>query len=103
MRVVTRTRLVEFWCLHPAAEGPLSAWETAVKGAVWTRSNDVKQTFRNANWANDVWIFDASRFRILGTVQYQRISQQGRMIPGVVYIKGVMTHSEYDDWSANTR
>ena len=103
MRVVTRTRLTEFWGIHPAAKGPLSAWETAVKGAIWTSSSDVKQTFRNADWANDLWIFDASRFRILGTVQYERMSQQGRLIPGVIYIKAVMTHGEYDAWSAKSR
>ncbi|MDP1650615.1 MAG: type II toxin-antitoxin system HigB family toxin [Rubrivivax sp.] len=72
----------------------MRAWEVAVKAAVWTCPNDVKQTFRNADWAHSLWIFDVNRNRIAASVNYQ-----GTTRTGVVYIKEVLTHPEYDAWT----
>ncbi|HEX6708335.1 MAG TPA: type II toxin-antitoxin system HigB family toxin [Albitalea sp.] len=99
-RIVTRARLVRFWSAHLPAKGPMLAWEGLVKSATWTCPNDVKRTFRNADWAHSLWIFDVSRNRIIGDVQYQFTTPQGIVIPAVVYIKEVLTHPEYDKWSA---
>ena len=101
MRIVTRTRLLKFGALHPPAVGPLRAWEVAVKNAAWSCSNDVKQTFRNADWVNSLWVFDVSRYRIIADVRYQFTLPSGTQIPAVLYIKSVLTHPEYDSWSAS--
>ena len=99
MRIITRRRLVEFWTIHPNAKGPMLAWESIVKGATWTCPNDVKQTFRNADWVRALWIFDVSRDRIVADVRYQRITEEGYVAEGIVYIRHVFTHPEYDAWS----
>jgi mRNA interferase HigB len=103
MRIVTRTRLLQFSARHPAASGPMRVWEAAVKAAKWASPSDVKGTFRNADWVQGLWVFDVNRYRIVADVQYERLSRQERMIPGVVYIKEVMTHPEYDLWSQAIR
>lgn len=101
MRIITRTRLVEFWTLHPAAEGPMRAWEATVKSARWAQPSDVKQTYRNADWANSIWVFDVSRNRIIADVRYSWSTADGTVIEGKVFLKHVFTHPQYDDWSAS--
>jgi len=98
-RLITRARLVQFWKVHVRTQGPMIAWEGLVKSATWTCPNDVKQTFRNADWVHSLWIFDVSRNRIIADVRYQYSTPQGVVIPGVLYIKEVLTHPDYDKWS----
>ncbi len=78
----------------------MRSWEAAVKGAEWTCPNDVKLTFRNADWANQLWVFDVSRNRIVADVRYQFVTPSGAVIPGVIFLKEVFTHADYDKWSA---
>jgi mRNA-degrading endonuclease HigB of HigAB toxin-antitoxin module len=101
MRIITRKRLVDFWTLYQSAEGPMRAWEATVKGASWTHSNDVKRTFRNADWVNQLWVFDVSRNRVIADVRYQFTTANGAVIEGIVYLKHVLTHPEYDKWTAS--
>ena len=98
-RIITRARLVQFWNIHPHAQGTLTAWERLVKSATWTCPNDVKRTFRNADWAHSLWIFDVSRNRIIADVRYQSSTPEGKVFSGVLYIKEVLTHPDYDKWS----
>ncbi len=77
----------------------MRVWEAATKAATWTCPNDVKQTFRNADWAYQLWIFDVSRCRIVADVRYQFTTPSGAVIPGVVFLKEVFTHPDYDQWS----
>ena len=99
MRIITRARLVQFWKVRAHAEGPMKAWEALVKSATWASPNDVKRTFRNADWAHSLWIFDVSRNRIIADVRYQYLTSQGQVVPGILYIKEVLTHPDYDKWS----
>ena len=72
-----------------------------MKSAGWTCPNDVKQTFRNADWANSIWVFDVSRNRIIADVRYQFTTADGTVVEGKVFLKHVFTHPEYDQWTAN--
>jgi mRNA interferase HigB len=110
MRIITRTRLVQFWETYSASKGPLSAWERAVKDAKWNTSADVKQTFRNADWVHSLWVFDVNSNRVIADVKYQSqfsIKENGetKLITkqGIVYINEVFTHTEYDKWTAAKR
>lgn len=78
----------------------MRAWEAAVKTASWANPNDVKQTFRNADWVYSLWVFDINRNRLICDVKYSVSTAGGTVIPGVIYIKHVFTHPEYDKWSA---
>jgi len=81
----------------------MRAWEALVKAASWRRPGDVKQTFRNADWANSLWVFDVNRDRVIADVRYQLVRADGTVVEGVVYIKHVLTHPQYDHWSASMR
>lgn len=90
MRIITRTRLIEFWQAHPPAEGPLSAWERAVKSAEWINFATVKKTFNSADVVGRYVVFNVNSSRIVAAIHYDG---------GRVYIRHVLTHGEYEKWS----
>jgi len=96
MRIISRKALREFWEEHPDAEQPLRAWLTNVKQATWKTPTDVKDTYRSASFiANKRVIFNikGNHYRIVIAIKYRY---------GVVYIRFVGTHSEYDKIDATT-
>jgi mRNA-degrading endonuclease HigB of HigAB toxin-antitoxin module len=103
MRIVTTTRLDAFGNAHPPAASVLAKWQVVVKAAHWRSPEDVKRTFKNADWVAPLWVFDISRNRIVAYVQYEYTYinvEQGfevqKTAQGIVFIKGVYTHPEYD-------
>jgi len=96
MRIISRKALREFWEEHPDAEQPLRAWLTNVKQATWKTPTDVKDTYRSASFiANKRVIFNikGNHYRIVIAIKFRY---------GVVYIRFVGTHSEYDKIDATT-
>lgn len=96
MRIISRKRLREFWERHPDARQTLQAWYTDVKQANWQTPSDIKNVYRNASIvANNRVIFNikGNRYRLVVVVQHQY---------GIVYIRFVGTHQEYDKIDATT-
>ena len=96
MRVISRKILREFWEKHPDARQPLQTWYADVKHASWRSPAEVKNIYRNAGiLANNRVVFNikGNRYRIIVVVQYHY---------GVVYIRFVGTHKEYDRIDAGT-
>jgi mRNA interferase HigB len=90
MRIIARKTLREFWEKHPDAEQPLRAWHDKVKKADWKSPADVKRDYRTASFvANNRVIFNVkgNDYRLVTMIEYLR---------GVVYIRFVGTHREYD-------
>ncbi len=90
MRIVAKRTLREFWRLHAGAELPLNTWYAHAKAAKWRDPADVRDTFRTADFvANNRVIFDigGNKFRLIGKVNYRR---------GVIFIRFVGTHKDYD-------
>jgi mRNA interferase HigB len=90
MRVIARKTLREFWERHPDARQALQAWYADAKQATWKSPTDVKAVYRNASVvANNRVVFNikGNAYRLVVAVQYQY---------GIVYIRFVGTHSEYD-------
>jgi mRNA interferase HigB len=90
MRIISRRILREFWEKHPDATTPLQTWFHDVERAVWNSPPDIKAVFRNASFvANNRVIFNikGNHYRLVVVVVYQH---------GVVYIRFVGTHEEYD-------
>lgn len=94
MNVVSKTRLRQFWAVHPHTEGPLTKWHAATSKAVWTCFDDVRKTYRKADPVNEFVVFDINGFRIICSIAYQ---------VRFVYIKHVFTHEAYDQWTAQQR
>jgi mRNA interferase HigB len=90
MRIISRRTLKEFWDRHPDAEQPLQAWYIDTKQALWKSPADIKDVYRNASFvANNRVVFNikGNKYRLVVAVQYEY---------GIVYIRFVGTHQEYE-------
>lgn len=96
MRLIATRTLHAFWASHPLAETPLRAWATEVKRAVWTTPQDVKRRYASASFvAGDRIVFNigGNSFRLICHVRYDL---------GIVFVRFVGTHAEYDRVDATT-
>jgi len=96
MRVISRKALRRFWEKHPDAEYPLQTWYADVKHATWKKSSDIKRNYRSASFLSNnrvVFNIKGNNYRLIVIVQYKN---------GVVYIRFVGTHAEYDRIDDNT-
>ena len=94
MRVISRKTLREFWEKHPDARQPLQSWFADVKHANWKKPSDIKAIYRNASFLSNnrvVFNIKGNNLRIIVVVQYSF---------GIVYIRFVGTHKEYDHINA---
>ena len=90
MRIIARRTLREFWETHPDARQALQAWYADVKRADWKTPAEIKSIYRNASFiANNRVVFNVkgNQYRLIVAVQYQH---------GIVYIRFVGTHQDYD-------
>lgn len=96
MRVISRKALRECWERHPNAEQPLRAWLANVKRANWQTPANVKTTYRNASFLTNnrvVFNIKGNHYRLIVVIKYTR---------GIIYIRFVGTHAEYDKIDATT-
>ncbi len=90
MRIISRRTLREFWENHPDAAIPLQTWFHDVERATWNSPADIKAVYNTASFvANNRVVFNikGNHYRLVVIVVYQH---------GVVYIRFVGTHKEYD-------
>jgi mRNA interferase HigB len=96
MRIISRRILREFYEKHPDATIPLQTWFHDVQRAAWNSLADIKAVYHNASFiAHNRVVFNikGNRYRLVVVVVYQY---------GVVYIRFVGTHAEYDRLDATT-
>jgi len=90
MRVISRRVLTEFGRQHRSAATPLSAWYAMVKAKSYFDPHQVKADFGTASFRkNGIVIFNigGNKYRLVAHFRYDI---------GIVYIKHVLTHAEYD-------
>ena len=96
MRIVALKALREFWAQHPDAEHPLRAWHDEVSRAQWRSPSDVKAQFGNASILKGrrvVFNIKGHNSRLVVALAYHT---------GLVFVKFVGTHAEYDGIDAET-
>ena len=96
MRVLSRKSLRQFWDKHPDAREPLQAWYAGVKHANWKRPSDIKATYQTASFISNnriVFNIKGNKYRIIVVVEYRF---------GMVFIRFIGTHQEYDRINAET-
>ena len=96
MRIISRRALREFWERHPDARQALQAWYADVKRAAWEGPADIKEVYRNASIiAHNRVVFNirGNRYRLVVAINYGY---------GIVYIRFVGTHQEYERIDAVT-
>lgn len=90
MRIIARRALREFWTEHPDAEQPLLAWYREVEKEDWDTPAKVKEKYRSASIVGDdraVFNIKGNNYRLVVRIAYGF---------GIVYIRFVGTHAEYD-------
>lgn len=96
MRVISRRTLKDFWEKHADAEQPLKAWFHETKAARWRSFADIKGRYRSADAlpGNRV-VFDikGNTYRLIVRIHYNT---------GIVFIRFIGTHAEYDKIDATT-
>ena len=96
MRIISRRSLREFWLAHANAEQPLRAWFAEASRADWKSPADVKTAYPSASILPGnrmVFNIKGNDYRLVTKVNYAY---------GVVYIRFVGTHAEYDKINAET-
>src|ERR1700682_1661616 len=96
MRIVAKKNLLAFCATQPAARQSLLRWHAEAAKAVWTSPQDIKDRYASASFVGHnrvVFNIKGDAYRLIVALAY-RI--------GVVYIKFMGTHAEYDAIDAET-
>lgn len=93
MRLITRSRLVQFWSKHADAEEPLTRWYLEAKGSNWSNLVEVRQKFPSADpvklaSGKEVVVFNiaGNKYRLITAIHYNH---------QITYLLRVLTHKEY--------
>jgi mRNA interferase HigB len=96
MRVISVKALREFWKRHPDAEQSLRTWHDHVSHVSWRTPEDIKIDFASVSFlTNNRVVFNirGNNYRLVTVIAYR---------VGIVYVRFVGTHQEYDRIDAAT-
>ena len=96
MRVIAISTLRAFWTKHSDAQKPLMAWYALASRSQWKSPSDIKEAYRNASFtANNRVVFNikGNDYRLVVLVRYDK---------GLLFVKFVGTHAQYDKIDAST-
>ena len=90
MRVIAKRILRDFWLKHADSEQQLKAWYNEAEQADWKSPNDIKKDYPSASILEDnrmVFNIKGNNYRLIVRINYKY---------GVVWIRFIGTHAEYD-------
>ncbi|MBV6303751.1 type II toxin-antitoxin system HigB family toxin [Candidimonas humi] len=96
MRVIAVSALRNFWDIYPDAEQPLKAWLDEAGKAKWRHPADIKAQYRSASILKNrrvVFNIKGNDYRLIVALAFRL---------GIVYVKFVGTHAQYDKIDAET-
>ena len=90
MHVITRKRLNEFADKCPETRNALANWYSLMKRKEFDSFADLRSTFSSADQVGKLTVFNigGNKVRLIAAIHYNRKK---------VYIRGVLTHEEYDE------
>ncbi len=92
MRILNRELIGKFAKKHANARQPLNNWVDVVSSLSWANHAELKATFSTADLVSDqgcVFNVGGNNYRLLAAVSFSI---------GIVAVKWVKTHAEYDNW-----
>ena len=92
MRLIGKKKLNDFKQIHADACAQVESWEAEVSEAKWNTPHDLKKRYPKASLpGNQQAIFDICRnqYRLWTEINYQI---------GIVLVKEIGTHKEYNKW-----
>ncbi len=90
MRVIAKRTLRDFWEKHADSEQQLKSWYNETEQADWKSPNDIKKDYPSASILEDnrmVFNIKGNNYRLIVRINYKY---------GIVWIRFVGTHAEYD-------
>ncbi len=96
MRIIALKTLRLFWEQHPDARQSLQSWYRDVKRATWHTPADIKNVYRNASFVGNnrvVFNIKGNQYRLMVAINYPQ---------GIVYIRFIGSHQDYDKIDAAT-
>lgn len=90
MHIITRQRLNEFALRHPKAKPGLEHWYRTMKLAAVRSFAELRALFPSADQVGKLTVFNigGNAVRLIAAIHYNRQR---------VYIRAILTHSEYDE------
>ena len=95
MRVIAKRTLRDFWEKHADSEQQLKAWYNEAEQADWKSLNEIKKDYPSASILEDnriVFNIKGNNYRLIVRINYKY---------GIVWIRFIGTHAEYDKVDAN--
>jgi len=92
MKLIGKSILDELKKKHADARPQIDSWEAEVKEAEWKTPQDLKNRYPKASILSKqrvVFNICGNKYRLLTLVTYKT---------GVVFVKKIGTHNEYDNW-----
>lgn len=89
MNVISKAALTLFSQKYPDAKKSLDSWYKLAKSSKWKHIDEVKESYSSADAVGKFTVFNirGNNYRLITSIDYKK---------QVIYIKYVLTHSEYD-------
>jgi mRNA interferase HigB len=90
LHIISKKKLREFWNQYPRARVALESWHQIVRRAEWDNFAEVRKTFNTADQVGRFVVFDigGNKLRLIAAIHINR---------GKVFLRHVLTQSEYDE------
>ncbi len=96
MRVIAKSTLRSFWEMHADSENVLKSWHKEAEEAKWKNPKQIKRMYPSASFLNNnrvVFNIKGNKYRLIVSINYDY---------GIVWIRFIGTHAEYDKIDATT-
>ncbi|MBU3679556.1 MAG: type II toxin-antitoxin system HigB family toxin [Candidatus Kapabacteria bacterium] len=96
MRVISVKRISDYEVVHPSARDELRAWYAEARKASWRSPAELKRQYRHASILKSgrvVFNICGNKHRLIVWINYEL---------GLVYIKFIGTHHDYDSINAES-
>lgn len=89
MKLIINSALREFASRHPQAQEPLQAWRHVIERHTIPHWAALKALFKATDKVGDLTVFDigGNKYRLIAFIRFEK---------QIVYVKHVLTHTEYD-------
>lgn len=95
MRVIAKKILRDFWKVHVDSEQQLKAWFQETSKASWNSPNEIKIEYPSASFLKNnrvVFNIKGNHYRLIVKINYDY---------GIIWIRFIGTHAEYDKIDAS--
>jgi mRNA interferase HigB len=92
VHIISRKALRLFWEKHPDSKIALARWYKILKHTTFQSFDQLRETFPSADKVDSWFVFNigGNKYRLIAVIHFNR---------GKVFIRHVLTHSDYDKGS----